>query len=71
MSKLLVDELEDWLRSELKEGVPFDSSVWTNIVFNEDGLNETLSKRIGQEVDAWKYMNYCDDTFFNDSNCTY
>jgi hypothetical protein len=66
MSTLLVDMLTDWVRYELKHAEPYDSSVWTNIVFNESGLNETISNRIGKDVDAWKYMNYCDNEFFND-----
>jgi hypothetical protein len=71
MSTLLVDMLTDWVRHEMKEGQPYDSSVWTNIVFNEEGLNETVSKRIGKDVDVWKYMNFCDDSFFNDPSCVY
>ena len=63
---LLVDMLTDWARYELKEGSDYPSSVWTNIVFNEEGLNAAVSKRLGQEVDVWKYMNFCDDEFFKD-----
>jgi hypothetical protein len=77
MSTLLVDMLEEWVRYEFRkdengnENGAYPSSVWTNIVFNKDGLNETVSKRVGKEVDAWKYMNYCDDDFFHDPTCTY
>ena len=71
MAMLLVAMLVDWLRYELKYGESYDSSIWTNIVFNEEGLNATVSDRIGKEVDAWKYMNYCDDSFFNDPNKVY
>jgi hypothetical protein len=81
MSTLLVDMLTDWLRYEIKHwdeekkdyiyGEEYPSSIWTNIVFNEKGLNETISKRVGQEVDAWKYVHFCDDSFFDDMNCTY
>ena len=71
MSLLLVEMLTEWVRSELKKGEPFDSSIWINIRMMEEGLNETVSKRIGQEVDVWKYINFCDDQFFNDSECTY
>jgi len=71
MSTLLVDMLTDWVRYELKHGEMYNSTIWTNIVFNEEGLNETISKRIGKDVDAWNYMNYCDGTFFNDPDCVY
>ena len=66
MATLLVDMLTDWARYELKENESYPSSIWTNIVFNEEGLNESVSQRVGKEVDVWKYMNFCDDEFFND-----
>ena len=66
MATLLVDMLTDWARHELKEGKEYDSSIWTNIKFNEEGLNAAVSKRIGKEVDVWKYMNFCDEDFFKD-----
>ena len=71
MSMLLVDMLTEWVRYELKHGKPFDSSIWINIVLREEGLNETISKRLGKQVNAWKYINYCDTAFFNDPECTY
>ena len=71
MSKLLVDMLEDWVRSELKEGHPYDSTVWSNIVFRVEGLNSVISKRVGQSVDVSKYVNFCDASFFSDVECTY
>jgi len=71
MSKLLVDMLEDWVRHELKKGKPYDSSVWLNITLKLDGLNETISKRVGQEVDVSHYIYFCDASFFNDSEKTY
>jgi len=81
MSSILVDMLTDWARYEIKHwdeekqeyisGELYPSSVWTNIVYNEEGLNETISKRVGQEVDVWKYMNYCDEDFFRDAECIY
>ena len=71
MSMLLVDMLTDWARYELKHREPYDSSVWINITLREDGLNETISKRVGQEVDVWKYINFCDSSFFNDTECIY
>jgi hypothetical protein len=81
MSTLLVDMLTDWVRYEIKHwdeekqeyvcGEVYPSSIWTNIVFNIEGLNETIGKRIGQEVDVSKYMNYCDDSFFHDPGCIY
>jgi adenosyl cobinamide kinase/adenosyl cobinamide phosphate guanylyltransferase len=67
MATILVDHLTDWVRYELKNGKEFDSSIWTNIVFKIDGLNETISKRIGKDVDVSKYIVFCDDEFFNDS----
>jgi adenosyl cobinamide kinase/adenosyl cobinamide phosphate guanylyltransferase len=71
MATLLVDMLTDWVRYELKHGELYDSLVYTNIVFREEGLNEAVSKRVGQEVDAWKYVFFCDDAFFRDPDCTY
>ena len=71
MMMLLVTMLTDWLRYELKHGKPFDSSIWINIRVLEEGLNETVSHRVGQKVDAWKYIHFCDPSFFNDSECTY
>jgi broad-specificity NMP kinase len=81
MMMLLVAMLVDWLRYEIKHwdeekkeyiyGEEYPSSVWTNIVMNEEGLNETVSKCVGQDVDAWKYVHFCDDAFFDDMNCTY
>jgi len=71
MTMLLVDMLTDWARYELKHGEPFDSSIWINIKMLEEGLNELVSKRVGQEVDVWKYIHYCDDSFFNDPECTF
>ena len=71
MSMLLVEMLTDWVRYEMTNGKPFDSSIWINIKLLEDGLNETVSERVGQDVDAWKYINFCDDSFFNDPECTY
>lgn len=65
ISTLLVDMLTDWMRYELKNGEPFDSTIWTNIVFKFDGLNETIGKRIGKEVDVSKYLNICNDNFFS------
>ena len=71
MAMLLVDMLTEWVRYELREGKLFDSSIWTNIVLREEGLNETIGKRLGKKVDAWKYINYCDTTFFNDPECSF
>ena len=71
MATILVDMLEDWVRDEIKTGEPFDSSVWTNIVFRTDGLNETISKRIGKDVDVSNYMHFCDDEFFQDTESVY
>ena len=71
MDAILVDMLEDWVRYEMEHGERYDSSIWTNIVFRLEGLNETLSKRIGKEVDVIHYLNICPDDFFNDPACTY
>ena len=71
MATILVDMLTDWVRYEIKNGVPFDSTIWTNIVFQMDGLNETLSKRVGQDVDVSNYMIFCDDGFFQDTEHIY
>jgi len=71
MAGIVVDMLSDWVRYELKHGVAFDSSIWTNMKFNIAGLNETISKRIGQEVDVSHYVEYCDESFFNDVNAVY
>jgi hypothetical protein len=71
MMSLLTDQLTDWVRYENKHGQPFDSSVQTNIVIHIDGLNETVSRRIGKEVDVSKYINFLDAKFFKDENCVY
>ena len=71
MMSLLVDMLTDWVRHEKKEKKPYDSSVWINITLRMEGLNETIGKRVGYEVDVSKYVNFCDSSFFNDSECTY
>jgi hypothetical protein len=71
MMSLLTDQLTDWARYENKHGQPFDSTVQTNIVINMDGINETISKRIGKEVDVSGYINYCDEKFFHDESCIY
>lgn len=71
MSTLLVDMLTDWMRFELKNGTSFDSSIWTNIVFKLDGLNETISKRVGKDVDVSHYIHVCDDEFFHDDANVY
>ena len=71
MATILVDMLTDWVRFEIKNGEPFDSTIWTNIVFRIDGLNETIGKRVGKEVDVSKYMNFCDAEFFQDSENIY
>jgi len=72
MTMLLVDMLTEWVRYELRNnGEPYDSSIWINIVLKEEGLNKTISERVGQEVDVWKYINFCDKDFFNDPQCTY
>jgi hypothetical protein len=68
---LLTDNLTDWVRYENKHGQPFDSTVQTNIVINIEGLNETISKRIGKDADVSGYINYCDESFFRDENCVY
>jgi hypothetical protein len=68
MMSLLTDNLTDWIRYENKHGQPFDSTVQTNIIINIEGLNETISKRIGKEVDVSPYIHYCDDKFFRDEN---
>jgi hypothetical protein len=71
MMSLLTDQLTDWVRYENKHGQPFDSTVWTNIVINQEGINETISKRIGKTVDVSPYINFCDESFFHDENCVY
>jgi hypothetical protein len=71
MMSLLTDNLTDWVRYENKHGQPFDSTLQTNIVINIEGLNETISKRIGKTVDVSPYINYCDDKFFHDDSCVY
>jgi len=65
MASIVVDMLDNWLRYEHKECKPYPSSIWTNMKFNLEGLNETLSKRLGREVDVSHYMNYCDQSFFD------
>jgi len=46
MTMLLVDMLTEWARYELRNnGELYDSSIWINIVLQEEGLNETISKR--------------------------
>jgi hypothetical protein len=71
MMSLLTDNLTDWVRYENKHNQPFDSTVQTNIMINLEGLNETISKRIGKEVDVSHYINYCDEAFFRDEDCVY
>jgi hypothetical protein len=71
MSTILVDMLSDWVRYELKNDEVFDSTIWTNIYFKIEGLNETISKRVGKEVDVSKYLNVLEDEFFKDDNCVY
>jgi hypothetical protein len=71
MMSLLTDQLTDWVRYENKHGQPFDSTVWTNIVINKDGINETISKRIGKDSDVSHYLNLCEDSFFHDENNVY
>jgi hypothetical protein len=63
--------LTDWVRYELKNNQEFDSSIWTNIVFKVDGLNETISKRVGKDVDVSKYLHICEEDFFRDEDCVY
>jgi hypothetical protein len=69
--KLLVSMLSDWVRYELKHGQEFDSSVWTNMVINEEGMNKAVSSRVGKNVDAAKYVRFCDDSFFHDEMQVY
>jgi hypothetical protein len=71
MMSLLTDNLTDWVRYENKHGQPYDSTLQTNIVINIEGLNETVSKRIGKTVDVSPYINFCDEKFFRDDNCVY
>ena len=71
MATLLVDMLTDWVRYEIKHGIAFDSSIWINITLRIEGLNETIGKRVGQDVDVSKYIHFCESSFFNDSECTY
>jgi len=71
MMSIVADQLTDWVRYEMKHDEPFGSSVWSNIVINMDGLNKTISKRIGKDIDVTKYINVVDDDFFHDENCVY
>jgi hypothetical protein len=71
MMSLLTDNLTDWVRYENKHNKPFESTVQTNIMINIEGLNETISKRIGKETDVSQYINYCDEKFFRDENCVF
>lgn len=71
MAKLLVAMLTDWVRFELKTDSVFESTVWSNIVFNIEGINETISKSVGREVNVSHYIHYCDDSFFSDPECVY
>ena len=71
MASIVVEVLTDWVRYELKNGQPFDSTIWTNMKFNIEGLNETISKRIGKDVEVDKYMKYCDSDFFADPDAAY
>ena len=71
MAGIVVDVLTDWVRYEQKHGTAFDSSIWTNMKFNIEGLNETISKRLGKDVDVEHYIHYCDNDFFNDPDAIY
>ena len=71
VAMLVVDMLSDWVRYELRKGMAYNSSIWTNMKFELDGLNATVGSRVGKEADVSGYMNYCDSDFFNDPDCTY
>lgn len=71
MMSILVDEVTEWVRWELKNGKPFESSFWTNLAVDLDGLKETVSARLGKDVEVAHYVHYCDDDFFKDPDCVY
>lgn len=71
MMRRLVDDIADWIRYEEREGEEFPRKLYTNIVINIDGLNRTLSDRLGKEVDASKYIVFLDDAFFNNPEKIY
>jgi hypothetical protein len=71
MMSVLVDKLVDFANYELKHGEKFVSSIWTNIPVHIDGMNETVSSRVGKKVDITDYIHFCNEDFFQDENCVY
>jgi len=53
---LLLSDLENWARYELKEGKPFERVLYTNLTLDTEKINAYLSEKIGQEVDISHYI---------------
>ena len=53
---LLLAQLEDWARFELKEGKPFERVLYTNLTLDTEKINAYLFDKIGQEVDISHYI---------------
>jgi len=60
----LAKQVEDWVRYELAEGHPFERLLLTNIPVKVDALNEYLSDKIGEPVDASHYVKILTDADF-------
>lgn len=62
---MVAQNIENWIRAEIKTGEPFSRSLWTNIKIDIDELSKYLSEKIGQTVDAGYYVHHLDDAFFS------
>ena len=58
---LLLADLEDWARFELKEGRPFERVLYTNLTLDTEKINAYLSEKIGEDVDISHYIRQIDE----------
>ena len=60
----IAEYLEDFCRSELKEGVEHPRKIYTNLPLNLNALDDYVSEKIGKNVSASKYVHLLNEDFF-------